>query len=169
MIATYDTSTYDAFNDPAFQAFMDENTSIDENGVRTINGNSKLADFIKYNTERITPIGVTDGGILDSLINGDGGNRIPFLSDIISMIKISLEATDEDKRVASGEVFINSSSNPDWETYKYAQRYIAYARATESLRQYDGEATAYSSLKYLEGTENPVIAFIREYRELASK
>ena len=48
MIATYDTSTLDGiFQDAGFMNFMEENTTIDENGNRTINNNSKLADFIK--------------------------------------------------------------------------------------------------------------------------
>ena len=167
MIATFDTSTLEGiFEDAGFIAFMDENTTLDSSGTRTINNNSKLADFIKYNAKRITPIGTTDGGILESLVNGSGFN-IPFLSDILSMIKMSLEATEEDKRIATGETFVNSGSNADWDTYKYAQRYMSLARATEALRQYDGEATAYSNLKYFEGTENPVIAFLRENNLLA--
>lgn len=167
MIATFDTSTLEGiFEDAGFIAFMDENTTLDSSGTRTINNNSKLADFIKYNAKRITPIGTTDGGILESLVNGSGFN-IPFLSDILSMIKMSLEATEEDKRIATGEAFVNSGSNADWDTYKYAQRYMSLARATEALRQYDGEATAYSNLKYFEGTENPVIAFLRENNLLA--
>ena len=167
-IATFDTSTLkDPFNNGGFMAFVEENTEYD-GGKRTVKKDSVLADFIKYNNERITPIGVMDGGILEAL-RGDSSS-IPFISNIISMIKTWLFSTDEDKAVATGKVFVNSSSNPDWEKYKYAQRYVSLARATDALRQYDGDKTAYTNLKYFEGPENPVIAFVREYRaELAAK
>ena len=117
-----------------------------------------MARFIDYNNDRITPIGVTDGGILESL-NGGGFGRIPFISDILSMITTWLETSDEERMIASGEAFVNSDSNSDWQTYKYAQRYVSLARATESLRQYDGDNMAYSKIKYFEGTENPVVAY----------
>ena len=167
-VATFDTSTLkDPFNDGGFNAFVEENTEYSD-GKRSVKKDSVLADFIKYNDERITPIGVMDGGILEAL-QGDSSS-IPFISSIISMIKTWLFSTDEDKAVATGKVFVNSSSNPDWEKYKYAQRYVSLARATSALRQYDGDKTAYNNLKYFEGPENPVVAFVREYRaELAAK
>ena len=87
----------------------------------------------------------------------------------LEMIKKFLGANSNTKRLASGAAFVNSASNSDWETYKYAQRYVSLARAQESLRQYDGDKTAYSTIKYFEGTENPVIAFIDYYNSLASK
>lgn len=161
-VATFDASTLnDTFHDEGFNAFVEENTTIDESGVRTINKDSKLADFIKYNNERITPIGVMDGGILESI--NSGSSRLSFISSIIAIIKAWLGASEEDKNIATGRSFVNSASNPDWETYKYAQRYVSLARATDALRQYDGEETAYSDLKFFEGTENPVIAFLNDY------
>ena len=84
------------------------------------------------------------------------------------MIKTFLGANTSAKRVASGEAFLNSSSNSDWETYKYAQRYVSLARAQESLRQYDGNKTAYSNIRFFEGTENPVIAFIEYHNSIAN-
>ena len=159
MIATFDTSTLDnIFNDSGFVDFMEKNTTLSESGVRTINEGSALAKFIDYNNERITPIGVTDGGILESL-KSTGFGKIPFVSDILSMITTWLETTDEERMIASGEAFVNSGDNDNWQTYKYAQRYVSLARATESLRQYDGDSMAYSGLKYFEGTENPVVAY----------
>ena len=167
-IATFDTSTLNGtFHDEGFLAFVEENTTLSENGSRTINKNSKLADFIKYNDERITPLGVMDGGILESIKRGS--IKLPFVSNIIAMIKTFLESSDADKNLATGKSFVNSSSNPDWETYKYAQRYVSLARATDALRQYDGDETAYNSLKGFEGSENPVVAFIRDYyQDIAS-
>ena len=167
-VATFDTSTLeDPFNNSEFMAFVEENTEFD-GGKRTVKADSVLADFIKYNNERITPIGIMDGGILEAL--SGGSSSIPFISDIISMIKIWFFSTDEDKAIATGKVFVNSSANPDWGKYKYAQRYVSLARATDALRQYDGGETAYTNIKYFEGPENPVVAFAREYRAtLATK
>lgn len=167
-VATFDTSTLNnTFNDAGFIKFVEENTTL-ENGTRKIKADSVLANFIKYNDERKTTVGVTDGGILKSLAEDSSGS-IPFVSDILAMIKIFLGASEEDKRVASGESFVNSASNPDWETYKYAQRYVSLARATDTLRAYDGDETAYNDLKFFEGAENPVVAFLNEYYNIASR
>lgn len=84
------------------------------------------------------------------------------------MVKTLLGANEREKRLASGAAFVNSSSNGDWATYKYAQRYISLARAQESLRQYDGNKAAYSDLRFFEGMENPVIAFIEQYNSVAN-
>ena len=162
MVATFDTTTLnDTFNDSGFAAFVEANTSIDNSGVRTINDGSVLADFIKYNNERSTPVGNTDGGILDALKNNS--KKVSFISNILQMILRFLGANENEKRIASGAAFITSSSNPDWEQYKYAQRYVSLARATEALRRYDGGTTAFTNVKYFEGYENPVIAYINEY------
>ena len=167
-IATFDTSTLkDAFHDGGFSAFVEANTSLGEDGARKINGGSALANFIKYNNERITPAGIMDGGIIESLKLGSF--KIPFLSDILAMILTFLESTEEEKSIATGRSFVNSSSNSEWQTYKYAQRYVSLARATDALRQYDGDETAYNNIKFFEGNENPVVAFLEDYyRELAS-
>ena len=162
MVATFDTSTLnDTFNDAGFTAFVNANTSIDGSGVRTINDGSVLANFIKYNNERNTPVGNMDGGILDSLKTGS--KKVSFISNILNMILRFLNANEDEKRIASGAAFITSSSNPDWEQYKYAQRYVSLARATEALRRYDGDTTAFTKIKFFEGYENPVIAYINQY------
>lgn len=164
-IATFDTSTLDdTFNNPEFIKFVEENTTL-ENGTRQIKSNSVLADFIRYNNERKTPVGVMDGGILQAV---NGGGNISFVTDIVSMIKNFLGSSDTAKRYASGAEFVNSASNPNWEKYKYAQRYVALARATEMLRGFDGDATAYNNILFFEGAENPVVAFIREDAILAA-
>ncbi len=161
-VATFDTSTLnDTFHDAQFIAFVEENTTLNADGTRTINKESKLADYIKYNNERITPVGVMDGGILRAI---DGNNTsIPFVSDIVAMLKAFLGADDDDKAMATGRAFVNSNTNPDWQTYKYAQRYVSLARATDALRQYDGDETAYTNLQFFEGKENPVVAFLNDY------
>ncbi|MBQ3293078.1 hypothetical protein IJG93_02110 [Candidatus Saccharibacteria bacterium] len=168
-IAVFDTSTLNnTFNDAKFNAFVEENTTLGEDGKRTINKDSVLADFIKYNNERITPVGVVDGGILESIKTGS--SSVPFVSNIIGMVENFLGASEENKAIANGKSFVNSSSNTNWEKYKYAQRYVSLARAADALRQYDGDETAYNDLKYFEGTENPVVAFLNDYyNEIAQK
>lgn len=166
MIATFDTSTInDIYNDPEFVSFVEKNTTL-SNGVRTINNNSTLAKFIIYNNERVTPVGVVDGGILESTSNESVS--LPFVSNILGMVKNFLGANEQSKRLASGEAFLNSSLNSDWNTYKYAQRYVSLARAQEALRQYDGDKTAYN-IRFFEGDENPVIAFLESYYSIANK
>ncbi len=161
-IATFDTSTLnDPFNDAGFVNFINNNTTLSGSGVRTINQGSVLANFITYNNERTTPLGVVDGGILESLKNGSA--KIPFISNILEMIKTWLGASEKDKRVASGAAFVNSSNNAEWQTYKYAQRYVSLARATAALRQYAGDSTAYDKIEFFEGSENPVVAFLQNY------
>ncbi|MBQ9017733.1 hypothetical protein IJ118_01570 [Candidatus Saccharibacteria bacterium] len=165
-VMTFDTTTLNnPFGDSNFIKFVEENTTL-ENGVRRIKNDSTLADFIKYNNERKTPDGVTDGGILSAIKDG---SSIPFVSDIISMIELYLGTSDADKRIASGAAYVNSANNPDWEQYKYAQRYVSLARAAEALRMYDGDPTAYNNMKFFEGEENPVVAFLNDYYKIASK
>ncbi len=167
-IATFDTSTLnDPFNDAGFISFINNNTTLDASGARKINEDSVLAKFILYNNRRETPLGVMDGGILDSL--SEGSSSIPFVSDIAKMIEIFLGTSEDNKRVATGEAFVNSNSNADWQTYKYAQRYVSLARATAALKQYSSDETAYNNLKFFEGKENPVVAFINNHNSVASR
>jgi hypothetical protein len=91
-----------------------------------------------------------------------------FFADILSMIKNWLGAGESEKRIATGAAFTNTSSNYDWNTYKYAQRYVSLARATEALKMFTSDATAYN-IPYFEGNENPVIAYINRYSNLANK
>ena len=122
--AVFDTSTLnDPFNDEGFLRFVEANTSIDNSGTRTINQDSTLAKFIIYNNERTTPLGVVDGGILDSL--SKNSSSVFFSNNIFNMVLNSLESSETNKKIATGEAFVNSSNNDDWETYKYAQRYVS--------------------------------------------
>lgn len=163
-VATFDTSTLDPYNDPEFNKFVEQNTTL-KNGIRTIKADSILAQFILYNNQRQTPLGSVDGGILNSL-KGKYTN-IPFISSIVSMVESLSEAKESDLRIASGAAFVNTGSNSDWQTYKYAQRYVSLARATSALQQYSSDPTAYQNLKYFEGTENPVIAFLKSENVIA--
>ena len=164
-ITTFDTSTLnDTFNDAGFKAFVEKNTILDGD-TRSVKEGSTLANFIIYNNERITPTGVVDGGILDSLSSGGYGS-VSFITNILQMIESFLGTSESDKRIASGASFVNSVNNPDWGQYKYAQRYVSLARATAALRQYSGNSTAYNNIEFFEGKENPVVAFLDDYYQL---
>ncbi|MBR2753934.1 hypothetical protein IKG33_03475 [Candidatus Saccharibacteria bacterium] len=161
-VATFDTSTLEnPFNDPGFVSFIEKNTTLSSSGSRTINQNSDLEKFILYNDERLTPLGVVDGGILES-VRGSSSS-VSFISNILNMIKTSLGASEAENRIATGAIFVNSASNPDWGTYKYAQRYVSLARATAVLKQYSSDETAYNNILYFEGEENPVAALLKDY------
>ncbi len=164
--ATFDTSTLnDPYSDAQFIEFINNNTTLNSSGERTINEGSVLEEYLKNNDGRTTPLAVIDGGILESLKSSSPS--ISFASDILTMIKTFLGTTEKEKRIASGAAFVNSSSNPDWQVYKYAQRYISLARATAALRQFSNDSTAYNNIKYFEGNENPVTAFLNKQRKVA--
>lgn len=170
MVATFDTSTLnDPLNNPQYLEFVKNNTD----GESVIKDDTKLAGFIKNHIGRKTPVGITDGGILSESSKSSSEEGVPFLSDLYGLfgnLKDSIKGLlnrdkTEKERAATGELFVNSSNNPDWETYKWAQRYVSLARAQESLRKYavnyDGRV-AYD-IKTLEGGQNPVIAYIYDY------
>ena len=158
-IATFDTSTLnDLYNNQEYADFVNENTIL-ENGTRTVKPGSYLAKFIDYNNNRKTPLGTTDGGILQSLHSNN--TNIPFISNIKNLITSSNNATEEELRLATGAAFVNSTNNPDWQQkYKYAQRYVSMARAVAAMRKFSNELTAYNNLRFYEGTDNPVIAYM---------
>ena len=159
---TFDTSTLnDTFNDPGFIDFINKNTTLNSNGERVINDTSVLADYIKYNNERTTSLGIVDGGILGALKNGS--SSIQFTSNIVEMVKNLLGSSDREKRIASGAAFVNTDKNPDWQTYKYAQRYVSLARATAALKHFSDDSTAYNNIVFFEGETNPVTAFLNDY------
>ena len=169
MTATFDVSTLDdPLHNPEYLAFTRENTDGGELGKTTVKNDSKLANFIKNNIRRTTPVGITDAGILSGGVsNASSNDSVGFVSNINDVITgwFNNSFNTEVKRAATGELFVNSSSNEDWNIYKWAQRYASLARAQESLRNYavnyDGRV-AYN-INTLEGTNNPIIAYIYDY------
>lgn len=162
VIATFDTSTqHNPYSNEEFQAFIEENTEKDESGNTIIKDDSILAKYIIYNNERESPIGTNDAGILSSLQSSL--KKILLSTNLISMVELFENASDEEKRIASGAAFVNSANNPDWEQYKYAQRYVSINRALSILKQYSTEETAYDNLKGFEGNINSVVAFTEKY------
>lgn len=155
--STFDTSTLNnPQEDPGFISFVEQNTTLDSSGNRVPNKGSALENFIKY-TKRTTPLGIIDGGILESLTNKT--SSIPLISNVVGLIKNFLGASQDDLSIASGKAFVNSKSNPLWDSvYKYAQRYVSRARAIALLRQAADDENAYMDLPFFEGKDNPVIA-----------
>ena len=76
------------------------------------------------------------------------------------MIKFFLNSSITERHIASGAAFINSSQNPDWQTYKYAQTYVSLARAISAFRKFSNDTTAFNNIPFFEGSKNPVIAFL---------
>ncbi|MBR2708907.1 hypothetical protein IKE98_01060 [Candidatus Saccharibacteria bacterium] len=166
-IVTFDTSTLDdPYNNPEFIEFVENNTTLSSSGERKVNEGSVLANYIIYNNERETPLGVIDGGIIKS--RQQDSSSISFESDSLELVENYLGASEEDVWFAKGGDFVNSSDNPEWQTYKYAQRYVSLARAAENLKMYTNDKTAYNDLLFFEGTENPVVAFLEDYHQLAN-
>ncbi len=154
-IATFDTTTLEGiFDNPGFIDFMNKNTVVSD-GSRTVNTGSSLDLFIKYNNKRITPLGVMDGGILTAIKSGFSSISSSGIAD---MIKNLFNSNESEKRLATGEAFVNSNSNPDWDTYKYAQRYVSLARATNVLRKAADDETAYQSIPYFETSPQDYLA-----------
>jgi hypothetical protein len=83
------------------------------------------------------------------------------------MLEDFSDASENNLRLASGAAFVNAKTNSDWQNYKYAQRYVSIARATAALRQYSTDVTAYQNLRFFEGSENPVIAFLNSQNSIA--
>ena len=162
LIASFDTSTsHDPYNNQEYLNFVAENTYIDDAGNRQVKYDSYLANYILYNNNRITPFGTTDAGILANI--KQHFNFLQFLSNPSTIISLFDSASAEDKAIASGAAFVNSASNPYWNNYKYAQRYVSINRAVAALKAYSTDTTAYQNLPGCEGTINSVVAFTEKY------
>lgn len=162
LIASFDTSTQkDPYNNQEYLNFVEQNTYIDNYGNRQIKYDSYLAKFILYNNNRLTPFGTTDASILSNIKTHF--NYLQILGDPSTLISLFRGASDEDKAVATGAAFVNSASNPYWNNYKYAQRYVSINRAVAILKAYSTDETAYQNIPGCEGTVNSVVAFTENY------
>lgn len=172
---TFDMSTIN-ISDPTFISVMNENIEASEDGTYEVKKGSTFEKFIRYNVGRITPLGVTDGGILKALDNKDDSGtenasygKIPFISKVSDLLStvwkkiVNLFTGENDHAdIATGAAFVNSKDNRSWDEYKYAQRYVSMVRATKALQMYDGGQTAYNNIPYV-GTGNPVLACLEKY------
>ncbi len=155
VIPTFDTSTLDdPFNNPEFIQFVEQNTTLNSSGERVVKADSILKEFIDGRNKK-TPLGVKDGEILETRVNGSSSG-----SNLEKMIEASENASEEDIDIATGKAFINSTSNPKWKEYKYAQRYISLARAADAQKLYAKDQSTYVSLKFFEGYKNPITTLL---------
>lgn len=161
---TFDTSTYNwIFEDKEAIKVLEKNIEKgeDENTWK-IKPNSDFEKFAKYNVERMTPVGVMDGKILQELSGENPDDEFFSLKSLwnkfIRLFGSFSSSNENDEMIASGEMYVNSDFNDEWyTTYKYAQRYFSIVRAVNNLRQYDGDQTAYGNIPYI-GIGNPVLA-----------
>ena len=159
-IATFDPSTLDdPLNNSEFMDFVEANTELNSNGEREIIEGSDLANFILYNDERETLLGTMDGGIIDAAEQASWLEKIPFVGDVAKMIEKWAGTSESVKALASGAIYVNSSSNAEWDKNKLAQRYVALDRARSMLRQHSDDQTAYGDMKYFEGGRSVVAKF----------
>ncbi|MBR0432024.1 hypothetical protein IJK16_03450 [Candidatus Saccharibacteria bacterium] len=174
-IITFDTSTIDnALNDSGFQSFVNNNTNADG----TPKENSDLAKFILYNNGRESPIGVKDANILNALNKNTESEKkwyqkiTSFFKNLFSSLFSTSGTNNYEKELkeqnqigfATGSVFVNSSSNAYWNTFKYAQRYVSISRALEQLGYFDEDNTNTAELTMFKHTNyNPVNKFTNDY------
>ena len=166
-LATFDTSTYD---DPYNKMSSWINDNVECSGSKCDpKEDSALAKYISYNELRKTPVGITDGSIIESIEDSKEGKSIfaRVLSAISNLFGLSKKIEDGTYNVppeATGESYVVGGSI--WESsddYKYAQRYISLARAAETLRQYSGDETAYNFEGF--GLGNPIARYIETHSD----
>ena len=147
MIAVNDLSIINIpESDPTYQKVISK--SIDYvDGKEVIREGSPLADFITYWTGRYSMPGIYDANIASACEENRTG-KIPILSSIASMFSSS--TSEYCKSVADGSRYINSASNPNWETEKYHQLYVLNNRVKENLGFYKNKT-------------NPLTAFRENY------
>lgn len=158
-IPTSDLSTIElAADDDEYARIMAENTTCDDDGYCTINKKSELSKYITYCNGRESPWGAVDANILNSLksLGGIGDTilsflgSLPLIGDVIDILDAAADA--DNMRWATGAKCVNSNENPDWQTFKYFQRYVADQRSLTQMGAY-------------EGSTDPVTAYIEEYEK----
>ena len=136
-IATHDLSALGlSTDDPEYLEVISESIEYGEDGSETIIPNSPLADYITFWMGRYSMPGIKDANIAHACEHRFG--YIPILSDITDMVK---PVSDYCKSVADGSRYVNSESNPAWETEKYHQLYVLTNRVKTNLGFYaDGNS-----------------------------
>lgn len=142
-------------DDPDYVDAIASQTNCKGNGDCEIIKDSDLAKYIKYCDDRDTPFGAVDSSILTSLTKGAGFimdllGSLPVFSDLVDIYTASQD--DQNLDWATGQKCVNGSSNPDWSTFKYYQRYVEDQRLLEQMGTYKNGAMADSG-------KSPVTAF----------
>ena len=148
-ITAMDYSTIDLKpDDETYVAVIEPNLDDDGN----IKENSELAKFTIACTERESPWGVLDSGIVNAFQTDLGivGNNLPFVNDAVDIINAFEDIAY--RAWGTGDNCKMSKDNPRWDTeFKYYQRYIEDMRIINGM---DGEDNT-----------NPVLAFKEKYYE----
>ena len=146
-IVAMDYSTIDLSpDDPTYVSVIEPN--LDDNG--DIKEDSELAKFINVCTERESPWGVVDAGIMNALQTDLGivGNNLPLINDAIDIINAAEDIAN--RPWGTGENCRMSKDNPRWDTeFKYYQRYIEDMRILSSMDD--------------EEDSNPVLSYKNNY------
>lgn len=146
-IVAMDYSTIDLSpDDPTYVSVIEPN--LDDNG--NIREDSELAKFINVCTERESPWGVVDAGIMNALQTDLGivGNNLPIINDAIDIINAAEDIAN--RPWGTGENCKMSKENPRWDTeFKYYQRYIEDMRIISGMDD--------------EEDSNPVLAYKNNY------
>lgn len=149
MIAVSDLSTINIPEDDAkYREVISKSVEIVD-GKEVVKDDSPLADYITFWMGRYSMPGIYDANIAYACKHRL--TSVPILSDIVAMI----ESLDDDycRSIADGSRYINSNSNPYWETEKYHQLWVLSTRVKENLGLYSAE-------------NNPVAVYRAHYDEL---
>lgn len=155
-----------ALNSSDFTSWLSEQLELDEDGKYVVKQNSELAKYLEYNNGRSSTFGTQDANIYKSLHESDGWLK-KLWDKIIGLLKslFSNDASDNEshydeskKGYATGEIFAISSENSDWDTYKYAQAYIAYSRVLNQIDYFSTANTNTTSIAayFTPGTGNNI-------------
>ena len=149
MIAINDLSTINlSEDDPEYQRVISESVDIID-GKEVVRDNSPLADYITYWMGRYSMPGIYDANIANACKHRL--TSVPILTDVAAMVESI--GSDYCRSVADGSRYINSESNPYWNsTEKYHQLWVLTARVKENLGFYGSE-------------ENPVAVYRSHYDE----
>ncbi len=149
MIAVNDLSTINlSEDDPEYQRVISESVDIID-GKEVVRDNSPLADYITYWMGRYSMPGIYDANIANACEHRL--TNVPVLTDVVAMVESI--GSDYCKSVADGSRYINSDSNPYWNsTEKYHQLWVLTARVKENLGFYSAE-------------DNPVAVYRVHYDE----
>lgn len=147
-----------AYSDQNYLNFVNQWTYLDD-GVRYIkrDSNSPLYKYLIYYSEQYATPGNSNGTVLANL-----RGTSPY--SINEFVKIFSTATDEEKAIANSSEFINSTSNPKWQSdYQYALTYIILSSVMDQFVMFSENKTAYNNVQFFEGGTSPVLAFLDDY------
>lgn len=155
LIPTSDQSTLDANlndNDEYIQTIQEYVKDCDSEGNCQIVNNSDLAKYITFCDGRESPWGYPDANIYNALHYNNPIysflGAAPVTEDVASLIEAAQDIKNTDW--ATGANCVNSPNNPQWDKFKYFQRYIEDQRILTQLGSY-------------EDSQNPVQAYIEQY------